>query len=103
MELALRSFQQTHKENSLPILGDMFELGTHSAIEHQNMVDLLEELGFKNAVLVGKHFSNTKSTFQQFQDVEGFIEWLKEHPLKEKHLFIKGSRSMQLETILEYL
>ena len=103
MELSLRSFQQTHKENSLPILGDMVELGTHSEVEHQNMVGLLEELGFKNAVLVGKHFSSTKSNYRQFQHVEGFIEWLKEHPLKEKHLFIKGSRSMQLETILEHL
>lgn len=103
MELALRSFHQTHSENCLPIVGDMFELGKHAKVEHQNTVHLLQELGFKNAVLIGTHFSTTKSNYLQFPHLDDFIQWLKINTIEEKHLFIKGSRSMTLETILEHL
>ncbi|MGB1043925.1 MAG: UDP-N-acetylmuramoyl-tripeptide--D-alanyl-D-alanine ligase [Flavobacteriaceae bacterium] len=103
MELALRSFHQTYGENSLPIVGDMFELGNHAKVEHQNTVHLLQDLGFKNAVLIGTHFSTTKSDYLKFLYLDDFIQWLKINTIEEKHLFIKGSRSMTLETILEHL
>lgn len=103
MELALHSFHQTYGENSLPIVGDMFELGNHAKVEHQNTVHLLQDLGFKNAVLIGTHFSTTKSDYLKFLHLDDFIQWLKINTIEEKHLFIKGSRSMTLETILEHL
>ncbi len=103
MELALRSFHQTYRENRLPIVGDMFELGNRAKVEHQNTVHILQELGFKNAVLIGAHFSTTKSDYLKFSRLDDFIQWLKINTIEEKHLFIKGSRSMTLETILEHL
>ena len=103
MELALRSFHQTYRENRLPIVGDMFELGNRAKAEHQNTVHILQELGFKNAVLIGTHFSTTKSDYLKFSHLDDFIQWLKINTIVEKHLFIKGSRSMTLEKILEHL
>ena len=103
MELALRSFHQTYRENRLPIVGDMFELGNRAKVEHQNTVHILQELGFKNAVLIGTHFSTTKSDYLKFSRLDDFIQWLEINTIEEKHLFIKGSRSMTLEKILEHL
>lgn len=106
MEVALRNFaEMSDPASALPILGDMLELGNYSAAEHQNIVELLKTLGFREALLVGAHFGNTNrpGEFKSFASNVETREWLKSAPVTERHVLIKGSRGIRLEVLTELL
>lgn len=104
MEKSIRAF---HKINfageKLLILGDMFELGESSAEEHLQIVKLVEVLGYKNCLLVGRHFSAIEqSEFTTYPDVQALIIALQDlEPLQQTFTFIKGSRGIKLEKLLK--
>jgi len=85
------------------ILGDMLELGEQSAIEHQNIIDLLQQNKLVNVLLVGSEFGKTRSHFMHFKDVNELINHLKEYPIRNEYVLIKGSRGIKLENILTVL
>lgn len=104
MEAAIRHFaENSPKGDRLLILGDMFELGADAAKEHQFIVDLCKELRLEKAYLVGAHFAQCQTGYLQYPEFKNLETALKTHPIKEKHVFIKGSRGMALERLLEYL
>ncbi len=104
MEAALRNFAQidglSHK---CVLLGDMLELGEASEKEHQHIVDLIDELQFEQAFLVGKEFSFVAQNHTTFASVEQFIEWTKANPLDDCTILIKGSHGIHLEKAIPYL
>ncbi len=106
MMAALENFQQSQGENKLMILGDMFELGSVAAEEHQFICDFLKKNSFGTALLVGSNFYGTKISeeknvlLETFEDLKKYIE---NHPPKSAFILIKGSRGMALERILESL
>ena len=83
------------------ILGDMFELGDFSAVEHQKTVDLVAELEFDNLILVGENFNKTTTEHKKFKTFLELKKYLLNEPLQESTIFIKGSRSMALERVVE--
>jgi UDP-N-acetylmuramoyl-tripeptide--D-alanyl-D-alanine ligase len=111
METALRSFV-THclqKELSLSsilvILGDMNELGEGAPLFHQQIGGLLSSLGIKRALFVGrfascyeKGFKGEAKNFDSVQDVAA--AW-QEIECSANYFFIKGSRSLQLESLID--
>ncbi len=103
MRAAILNFEQLETEHKTLILGDMLELGEQSKNEHKNIVELLQQNNFQNVLLVGNEFKSTKSSFQSFENVEKLIEYLKEKPLKDQFILIKGSRGIKLEKVLELL
>ena len=105
MQKALENFHEIKDQNKFLILGDMFELGKYSEQAHKEILNLVDTLGFKNYFLVGKEFINVSkmninNTFLQVSDL---IEFIKEHPLKDKTILIKGSRGVGLERVIDYL
>lgn len=103
MEAALRNFALIQTDSKAVILGDMFELGDDSAIEHQKVVSILEQLGITEAYLLGKNFETTTGIGTRFASTPLFKEWLQAHPLSGKTLLIKGSNSMKLTTLIDAL
>lgn len=103
MEAAIRSFMIGETTNKWMILGDMFELGSYSAGEHQRICDILKENHFSNVILVGEDFYQTRSDFMKFKTTEECKAYLKEHPFENKYILLKGSRGMQLERLKEVL
>lgn len=86
------------------ILGDMLELGEYSEAEHQRMVDLIKERGFKDVYLVGDEFGKTDCDYLKFTGVEHLRLYLSLHPeLEGKDILLKGSRGIHLEKILDLL
>jgi UDP-N-acetylmuramoyl-tripeptide--D-alanyl-D-alanine ligase len=84
----------------------MFEVGTESDKEHRLIVDYLEKNPFGTAYLVGKNFfkhNTSDSNIHQFETFEVFSKFLKEHPLQDAFILIKGSRGMALERVLNLL
>lgn len=104
MEAALRNFASMEDENKLVVMGDMFEMGSYAAAEHQRMVELCESLGLKNVMLVGKEFAASRyGNYQSFETTVEAASFLKANSPENSAVFIKGSRGMKLETLLEYI
>ncbi len=100
MKSAIENFGALNSPGKILILGDMFELGEVSQKEHQAIADLIEKKHKGDIYLIGKEFSNVKSTGKVFLSIEGFLDWLSEHPFNNSVILLKGSRGMQMEKIL---
>ena len=98
--LALENFDEINHENKIVILGDMFELGTVSEKEHQDIVDFCDTLSLNRCIFIGKHYSKT-SAAEKYLTVESFKENMNITPLEKSYTLIKGSRGMLLEQLLE--
>ncbi|BBE19203.1 UDP-N-acetylmuramoylalanyl-D-glutamyl-2,6-diaminopimelate--D-alanyl-D-alanine ligase [Aquipluma nitroreducens] len=105
MMAALTNFAGIRHENKCIILGDMLELGTVSAEEHQKITDFIEEQKFSEVYLIGPQFKNTidRTQKKKFYQVELLSNYLKTQPIENKLILIKGSRGIHLEKILELL
>ena len=106
MAVAIENFLQLDKPNKLMILGDMFELGDESLIEHKAIVDLIQNQKNIDCYFVGKDFYSNRISktncifFETYDDLALFITANK---LQNKMILIKGSRGMALERILEII
>ena len=85
------------------ILGAMRELGEYSHLEHQNIVNMLAERKAENVFLVGEEYLQTTSPYPVFENVEMLHKHLEEQPIKGKNILLKGSRSTQMEKLLDVL
>jgi UDP-N-acetylmuramoyl-tripeptide--D-alanyl-D-alanine ligase len=85
------------------ILGAMRELGEYSHLEHQNIVNMLAERKAENVFFVGQEYLLTTSPYPVFENVEQLHKHFEEQPLKGKNILLKGSRSTQMEKLLDIL
>ena len=85
------------------ILGAMRELGEYSALEHQNIVNMLLERKAEKVLLVGNEYTATTAPYPIFQDVDALCDYLKQAPLSGYTVLLKGSRSNQLEKVIPLL
>jgi UDP-N-acetylmuramoyl-tripeptide--D-alanyl-D-alanine ligase len=106
MVVALENFIQLDKTNKSVIIGDMYELGEESLVEHKAIVNFLKNNSDFECHFIGKDFfanSIQKENFHFYHTFEDFIKFLSSVKLEHKTLLIKGSRGMALERTLEYL
>ena len=103
MNAAIRSFHTLEGEKSY-FIGDMLELGSHSELEHQQILNLIQELGIADSsYLVGNEFYRYCSQFpMRFSDTESLLAWLDTHPVKSDYVFVKGSRGIKMENVLDH-
>ena len=85
------------------ILGAMRELGDYTHLEHQNIVNMLAERKADMVFLVGKEYRLTTSPYPIFDTVEELHAYLEQHPLCDRKILLKGSRSTKMETLLDIL
>ena len=85
------------------ILGAMRELGDYTHLEHQNVVNMLAERKADLVYLVGKEYRLTTSPYPIFDTVEELHVYLEQHPLRDRYILLKGSRSTKMETLLNVL
>ena len=85
------------------ILGAMRELGDYTHLEHQNVVNMLAERKADWVFLVGKEYRLTTSPYPIFDTVEELHAYLEQHPLRDRKILLKGSRSTKMETLLDIL
>ena len=97
---ALKSFNLVEKENKIAILGDMLELGKISYTEHQKIYDFLQNKTI-NFITVGKEFKKLQHPQRNFENVELLIHFLKNKPIENAYILLKGSRGIQLEKLIE--
>ncbi|MEQ6118877.1 UDP-N-acetylmuramoyl-tripeptide--D-alanyl-D-alanine ligase [Reichenbachiella sp. MALMAid0571] len=96
----LSSFENTKK---IALLGDMKELGAYSQKSHCEIVDSVKSIGISEAFFVGEEYQKaaTGKTPGVFSIVSELISFLKENPISDSTVLIKGSRSMTMEKLIE--
>ena len=102
LKVSLETFKSLNWENTALVIGDMFELGEEANKEHRDIVDLIIALGFDEVYLVGKHFQQTNHPFKGFKTTADLLDNFPES-LRNKNIYLKASRSMTLEKVLDRL
>lgn len=106
MRAAIENFASLNKENKVLILGDMYELGEESALEHTTIGAILNLLPDTKIILVGKHMKAayvecaSANYFETKPEVHAYLE---ANPLTESTILLKGSRGMGLESLMPVL
>ena len=100
MKAAIENFANIKADHKLLMLGSMAELGADSLEEHRQLIHLINQHSFSTVVLVGDYFSSIPHSYLHFDTAKQAGEWFKKQNLHNAYLLIKGSRSMQMETII---
>lgn len=101
MVSAINNFAQLDYPNKVVMIGAMMELGDDSILEHQKIIELLEQSNWKQVVLVGGNFNHVKHSFMYFENSTLAQKWYKESKFENTAFLIKGSRAFQMEKILD--
>ena len=111
MKAALQGFkesveQQGHKLNeTCVVLGDMNELGESGPLYHKEVSDYVKSLGFPHVYFVGRFASDYQRGFPEGHARKSSAEFKEEYRneclKKFAFHFIKGSRSLQLESLFD--
>ncbi len=100
--VGLESFS-TIKGSKAVILGDMLELGHHSQKEHLDIFELAVKLNFEELFICGPEFSLANNSYPfKFDSAATLLAWLDTHPIESEYIYVKGSRGMKMETVLEH-
>ena len=111
MKAALEGFKQSVLDKKLSlndaciVLGDMNELGDLTAQYHMEVSSFTKGLGFTNVYFIGRYSSHYSQGFPQGETRASTAEFKNEYRknlLKKYRIhFIKGSRSLQLESLFD--
>jgi UDP-N-acetylmuramoyl-tripeptide--D-alanyl-D-alanine ligase len=103
MKAAIENFARAKSENKILVLGAMAELGEESINEHQTIINEISHNQWQHVLLVGGDFVKTKHPYLSFSTPEAAGEWLKKANITNSSLLVKGSRSIAMEKVLDYL
>jgi UDP-N-acetylmuramoyl-tripeptide--D-alanyl-D-alanine ligase len=101
MKAAIENFASMKADKKVLLLGSMMELGPDSRNEHAYIISLLDKHPWDAVVLVGKNFGELNHSYLNFDSSLQAKAWLQKQHFKNTHILIKGSRSMQMEKVLE--
>jgi UDP-N-acetylmuramoyl-tripeptide--D-alanyl-D-alanine ligase len=105
MRHALDGFCRHSPTPRMALLGAMFELGPYSEQEHDQMAAFVAELPLDEVVLVGQAFAPAAKRYGLtfLNGVADLIEWFEARNPSGFHIFLKGSRGMRMDQLIEHL
>lgn len=106
MHAAVGNFKEMPGEHKVLVLGEMLELGQESAKAHEELFEFALSGNFDKIFLIGNNFehcADKRNFIAWFKDTEALITALRQTPLTDAFILIKGSRGNRLERITEYL
>lgn len=106
MQVAVSNFGEMQAGYKIVVLGEMLELGAESTNAHRTLLELTAKYHFDQIFLIGNNFEHcvdNRNFGLWFKDTEALIGHLKQNPVSDSFIFIKGSRGNKLERIVEYL
>ncbi len=101
MRLAIENLGSMEGKTKIALLGAMAELGNESMAEHQGIINLLVDQKFTDVVLVGGDFEKIPHPFHILKNATAAKQWLQAKAPQNSIILIKGSRSMQMEKVLD--
>ncbi|WP_431293456.1 UDP-N-acetylmuramoyl-tripeptide--D-alanyl-D-alanine ligase [Pedobacter sp. P26] len=105
MTAALKNIAVLSSGKKTAILGDMFELGPESPVQHELIAKQANESGLDQLIFIGKDFYIFKDNFKGifFETPAEAAQYLQENSVQDHLVLLKGSRGMKLESLLKYL
>ena len=106
MKAALETLAGMDHPNKVVILGDMFELGDDTALEHERIANEVANMKPAKAIFCGVASAEAASNFVDsisFTTKEGLAAYLENNPIQNSLILIKASRGMGLETLVDKL
>ncbi len=102
MHQALTHLANLEASHKIAILGDMLELGAYSDAEHLSLIDYASQLGFEKLICVGAAFGRVleENKALHFENVTELKAWFEQENLSGRHILLKGSRGIRMETLL---
>ncbi|MBS1496081.1 MAG: UDP-N-acetylmuramoyl-tripeptide--D-alanyl-D-alanine ligase [Bacteroidetes bacterium] len=101
MKAAIENFAKMKGDKKILILGSMMELGADSDKEHEGIISLIKKYNWEDVVLTGDGFKDIPDGFLHFTFSTEAAKWFKQKRIENTLVLIKGSRSMQMEKVLE--
>ena len=101
MKLAIENLAMGNVENKILVIGGMAELGKESLREHEEIIDLIKKYSWEKVILVGGDFLNVPHPFLSFENSLQAKKWFNQQHFQNSYILVKGSRSMQMEKVLE--
>ena len=103
MQAAIRNLEAMQATQKVVILGDMYELGEDAAVEHRAIGGLLAQSTIQQVLFCGElmqeaHQACANSNY--FRDKVALEKYLRQHPIMDSTVLIKGSRGMAMETLV---
>ncbi|WP_411273300.1 UDP-N-acetylmuramoyl-tripeptide--D-alanyl-D-alanine ligase [Daejeonella sp.] len=101
MMAALDNLETVPAEHKVIILGDMFELGLDSPMEHRLILEKVMETSANRKIFIGEEFYKLNSKSGEFYKTtsDAFLA-LQETPPTHSTILLKGSRGMKLESLI---
>src|SRR5690606_16763332 len=106
MKVAIENLASMNAERKVLILGDMYELEDETEKEHRDLGQLIQQLGFNEVYLCGKHMKVAQleiPSARHFETKEDLTKVLAQNPFRNATVLIKASRGIGLETIVDYI
>ena len=104
MDAALVNFSKFNVARKVAILGDMLELGTASVEEHRKIITLVEDLKVGTVFFIGAEFKALEDADHLFfSNTNELIDYIKNNPISDSLVLVKGSRGIKLESSLSLL
>ena len=101
MKAAIDNFAKMDGDKKVLLLGGMMELGDESVAEHTGIIDQLNRHTWSDVILVGGDFAKIKHRYIYLNNAAEAKDWLQKKQFKEAKILVKGSRSMQMEKVLD--
>jgi UDP-N-acetylmuramoyl-tripeptide--D-alanyl-D-alanine ligase len=106
MQAAIRNLEAMQAVPKVVILGDMYELGEDTEAEHRAVGELLApgtvvRILFCGELMQAAHLACPRSDY--FPNKADLEAHLRQHPIADSTVLIKGSRGMAMETVVELL
>lgn len=104
MAAALGNLDVIQADRKVAILGDMFEMGDQSEVEHRKVIEKAKSLNLDRLIFVGKAFyAQRDDQASYFESTDALKENLVENPLDDYLILLKASRGMAFEKLMEVL
>ncbi|TAF45463.1 MAG: UDP-N-acetylmuramoyl-tripeptide--D-alanyl-D-alanine ligase [Sphingobacteriales bacterium] len=105
MLAAIQNLKELAAPKKIAILGDMFELGDATEAEHQHIIEAAMACNFDECIFIGVQFVNASKSAKAifFNTTKQAQNYLQTNPLHDALILLKGSRGMQLETLVNYM
>ena len=100
MKAAIENFARLEAPAKVLMLGGMAELGEESLQEHLALINLIKQYRWAQVVLVGGDFLRINHPYTGFENAAQAGEWFRQQGFEDTAILIKGSRSMQMEKVL---
>ncbi|MGI8599572.1 MAG: UDP-N-acetylmuramoyl-tripeptide--D-alanyl-D-alanine ligase [Chitinophagaceae bacterium] len=103
MKVAIENFAHLKSHHKIVVLGAMAELGEESVSEHITIIEQLQKYKWNHVLLVGGDFLKIEHPFISATSATEAGEWISHRNFKDNYFLLKGSRTAQIEKVLDYL